>query len=90
MECREKAVRRKKFKELLGGSPKENKIALLKLLDGEKSAYRDSVILNSAAAILISGKTSNLLDGAELASESIDSGAAKFKLDSLIKATNGY
>ena len=37
-----------------------------------------------------SGTFQNLLDGAELASESIDSGAAKFKLDSLIKATNGY
>ena len=77
------------FKELMGGSPSENKLALFKLLEGEKSAYRDSVILNSAAAILIAGRASNLSEGAELASESIDSGAARTKLKKLIKATNG-
>ena len=78
----------RKFKDLLGGSPSENKVALFNLLQGEKSTYRDSVILNSAAAIFISGKASNLREGAELASESIDSGAARLKLESLIKATN--
>ena len=48
------------FTSLIGGDPAYNASKLLSVLSGEKSAYRDSVILNSAAAIYISGKVRNL------------------------------
>ena len=52
------------------------------------SAYRDSVIFNSAAALVISGKAKTLIKGAELAKQSIDSGSAKLKLEALVDFTN--
>ena len=55
------------------------------LLSGKKSAYRDSVILNSAAAIYISGKVDNLEMGINEATKSIDKGTALSKLNELIK-----
>ncbi len=76
------------LKEIIGGSPNHNKTALLSLLNGEKSAYRDSVLLNSSATLFISGKANNLEHGAILAANSIDSGAAKLKLHDLIDFTN--
>ena len=61
---------------------------LLSLLDGVSSAYRDSVIFNSAAALVISGRAKTLIEGAELAKQSIDSGSAKLKLEALVDFTN--
>ena len=75
------------FEDILGGTPEENGIAFRALLDGEKSAYRDAVLLNAAAALLVAGKVDNLKDGAKLAAHSIDSGAAKGKIEALAKAT---
>ncbi|TRD20809.1 anthranilate phosphoribosyltransferase [Palleronia caenipelagi] len=75
------------FEEILGGSPEENGRAFRALLAGEASAYRDAVLLNSAAALLIAGKVSDLKDGAKLAAESIDSGAAKSKVEGLAKVS---
>jgi len=68
-----------------GGGPAENAIALGALLDGEPSAYRDVVVLNAAAALLVSGEAPDLKQGAAIATQSIDSGAAKAKLESLKK-----
>ena len=76
------------LKEIIGGSPEHNKNALLSLLGGVSSAYRDSVIFNSAAALVISGRTKTLIKGAELAKQSIDSGRAKLKLEALVDFTN--
>ena len=45
-----------KLSEILGGSPDENAAELKGLLEGKKSAYRDAVLLNSAAALMIAGK----------------------------------
>ncbi|HBQ35956.1 MAG TPA: anthranilate phosphoribosyltransferase [Rhodobacteraceae bacterium] len=75
------------FEDITGGSPKENGIAFAALLNGEKSAYRDAVLLNSAAALLIAGKVSDLRGGVEIAVNSIDSGAAKKKVEQLAKIT---
>ena len=58
---------------------------LKSLLSGKKSAYRDSVILNSAAAIYISGMVDNLEMGINEATKSIDKGTALSKLNELIK-----
>ena len=76
------------FESILGGTPSENATALRALLDGAPGAYRDAVLLNAAAALLIAGKVSTLPDGARLAAISIDSGAAKAKVAALAKLTN--
>ncbi len=75
------------FEEIKGGTPAQNAAALSALLDGQPSAYRDAVVLNAAAALTIAGDGDDLQAGAERAKESIDSGAAKAKLEALAKAT---
>ena len=77
------------FADILGGSPAENAAAFRALLDGAKGAYRDAVLLNSAAALLVADKVKSLPEGVEIASESIDSGAAKTKLEGLARVTLG-
>ena len=68
-----------------GGTPEDNARALRALLAGEKSAYRDMVVYNAAAALVIAEHVENLADGAAHAVESIDSGAAKACLEGLIE-----
>lgn len=70
--------------ELHGGSAVENAAALRRLLDGETGAYRDIVLINSAAALLVAGKASDLKEGAKLAGAAIDTGEAREKLNKLI------
>ncbi len=74
--------------ELTGGTPEVNAAALTRLLDGEKGAYRDVVLLNAAAAFLIGDKVETLRDGVDLAAAVIDDGRAKRALAGLIAATN--
>ncbi|MCK8482471.1 anthranilate phosphoribosyltransferase [Aliiroseovarius sp. S2029] len=73
---------------ILGGEPAENAAAFRALLAGEASAYRDAVLLNAAAALVIADKATNLKEGVGLAAESIDSGAAKAKIDALAALTS--
>ncbi len=75
------------FDEILGGTPAENAAAFHALLDGTPSAYRSAVVLNTAAALVIAGKASDLKSGAEQATSAIDSGAAKAKLQAYVAAT---
>lgn len=77
------------FKDILGGTPAENAQAFRALLAGEQSAYRDAVLLNAAAAILVAGKVDDLKQGVEVAKESIDSGAAKSAVEKLAAVTSG-
>ncbi len=77
------------FSDILGGSPEENAIAFTALLDGAPGAYRDAVLLNSAAALKVAGKVSDLKDGVALAKESIDTGAAKAKIKAVAQITHG-
>jgi anthranilate phosphoribosyltransferase len=76
------------FEDIIGGTPEENGVAFAALLDGVPSAYRDAVLLNSAAALVVADKASTLREGVEMARESIDSGAAKSKLKALAKLTS--
>ncbi len=78
----------RKFEEIAGGTPSQNAAALTSLLNGEPSAYRDAVLLNASAAIVVAGDGDDLKDGVARAAASIDSGAAKAKLNALAKATN--
>lgn len=60
-----------------GGDPAHNAKALAALLDGEPSAYRETVKFNAAAALVVAGRTENWAEAAQSAAETIDSGAAK-------------
>ncbi len=75
------------FEAILGGTPTENGVAFKALLHGEHGAYRDAVLLNAAAALLVADKVSDLLTGAELARDSIDSGAALRAVQTLARIT---
>ena len=68
------------FEAIVGGTPDENAVAFRALLDGAPSAYRDAVLLNSAAALVVADAASDLKTGVEMARESIDSGKAKEKI----------
>lgn len=76
------------FEAIVGGTPEFNAAALAALLAGEKSAYRDAVLLNSAAALVVADKADTLKQGVEIAAESIDSGKAREKLALLAKITS--
>ncbi|HTR86510.1 MAG TPA: anthranilate phosphoribosyltransferase [Reyranella sp.] len=69
-------VKRATIAELKGADPAHNAEAIKKVLAGERNAFRDIVLLNSAAALMVAGKAKTLKEGAELAAQSIDSGKA--------------
>ena len=64
-----------------GGDAIFNAAALARLLAGEAGPYRDAVLLNAAAALIVADKADGWEDGAALAADAIDSGAAKTLLD---------
>lgn len=72
-------------KDLVGGEPAENAKTTQSLLRGEKGPKRDIVLLNAAFAIMAGGKANSPQEGIALAAESIDSGNALKKLESLAK-----
>jgi anthranilate phosphoribosyltransferase len=75
------------FKAIAGGTPKENAAALRALLEGAPSAYRDAVLLNAAAALVVAERANTLQEGVGLARKSIDSGAALDKAGRLAELT---
>ena len=76
------------FEAILGGTPDHNARAFAALLAGEPSAYRDAVLLNAAAALVIAGRAARLPDGVELARDSLDSGRARQKVEGLARITS--
>ena len=74
--------------DIKGGDPQHNAAALTALLDGARSAYRDIVLLNSAAALIVADKVETLKDGAALAAQAIDSGQARETLKKLVAVSN--
>ncbi|MCR8828090.1 anthranilate phosphoribosyltransferase [Pseudosulfitobacter koreensis] len=75
------------FEEIVGGTPEQNATAFNALLDGAPSAYRDAVLLNSAAALVVADAAADLKTGVEMARTSIDSGAARAKIAAVAKIT---
>lgn len=73
------------FADVRGGAPAENAAALRALLGGARSAYRDAVLLNAAAALVIADKARDLSEGVGMAAASIDGGAAKGKAEALAR-----
>ncbi|MCG3267546.1 anthranilate phosphoribosyltransferase [Yoonia sp. I 8.24] len=76
------------FRDIIGGTPVENADALRALLDGATGAYRDAVLLNAAAALVVADKAAALPEGVEIARDSIDSGKAKHAVETLARITS--
>ena len=74
--------------DLKGGDPVFNAQAIRNLLAGVNGAYRDVVLLNAAAALLVSEKVETLREGVELAGQVIDDGRAALALERLVQASN--
>ena len=76
------------IEEIKGGDAKFNAAAMTALLSGQQSAYRDTVLFTSAAALMVAGKVDNLKEGAAVAAESLDSGKARAALDRMIEISH--
>ena len=74
--------------DIVGGTPKENAEITRAILSGEKGPKRDTVLLNSGAALYIAKKAPTFGEGIELAAELIDSGKATAKLGEFVAASN--
>ena len=81
-------LKRASLEDLRGGSPADNAAALRRLLAGEPGAYRDIVLLNAAAGLLVADHVETLSEGIEAAAASIDSGKAATALDRLVAITS--
>ena len=74
---------------LAGGDTATNAQIIRRILDGEPGPRRDFVCINAAAALVAAGRAADFKEGARLAAESIDSGAAREKLHALIAFSQG-
>src|SRR5438309_5706097 len=72
-----------------GGDTKANAEIIRRILDGERSARRDVVLLNSAAALVVAGRADGISQAMPLAAESLDSGKAREKMTKLVEFTSG-
>ncbi len=82
-------LKRGRLEDLKGGDPAHNAAALRALLDGYHSPYRDVVLLNAAAALVVADRAEDLRTGVRLAAEAIATGRAKATLDTLVSVSNG-
>jgi anthranilate phosphoribosyltransferase len=78
---------RARLEDISGGDAAANAAIIRSVLDGTQSARRDVVLLNAAAALVAAGKANHLSDAVPLAVESIDSNAAKKKLNDIVHFT---
>lgn len=85
----EAGLKRYEIKDILGGTPEENAQAIHALFDGAPGGYRDIVLLNAAAALIVAERATSLREGAEMAAAALDSGAAKQTLAKLVAVSNG-
>jgi anthranilate phosphoribosyltransferase len=76
--------------DIKGGTPPENAAAIRATFGGAPGAFRDIVLLNAAAALLIAEKCKNLRDGALRAAAAIDNGGALQALDRLVAVSHSY
>jgi anthranilate phosphoribosyltransferase/anthranilate synthase/phosphoribosyltransferase len=72
---------------IAGGDAGHNAAALTAMLAGERGAYRDTILFNAAAALIVAGKTISLEEGVAMAARAIDSGAAAAALQRLKSAS---
>jgi anthranilate phosphoribosyltransferase len=79
---------RAKPEALRGGDAETNAAAMMSVLKGNKSPYRDIAVFNAAAALVVAGRAKDLKTGAIMAAKSLDSGEAEGRLDRLIAVSN--
>lgn len=84
VEPEEFGMKRGTLEEIAGGDAMQNAAIIREVLAGKKSACRDVVLLNSAAALVAAGKVDHIAQGVPLAAHSIDAGAAAEKLEALV------
>ena len=87
-DCAQAGLAHAPVEAIRGGDAAHNAAALRALLMGAPGPYRDAVLLNSAAALLIAGEVADWRDGVEEAAEAIDKGLAKALLDCWIAAVH--
>ena len=81
-------LRKVRPEALRGGDAAANAQAVLNVLKGKASAFRDVALFNAAAALVVAGKAKDLKDGLHAAAHSVDSGEAEGRLDRLIVVSN--
>jgi len=81
-------LKRASLADIKGGDGKHNAEALKALFAGAKGAYRDIVLLNAGAALMVAERAASIKEGVELSGRALDSGAAQTKLAELITASN--
>ncbi len=81
-------LKRASLEDLRGGTPQQNAVALRAVLAGEPGAYRDIVLLNAAAGLLVADHVETLAEGIEASAASIDSGKAAVALERLAAITS--
>lgn len=81
-------LQRHDIAHLRGGTPEQNAAEMRLVLDGVPGALRDFTLVNAGAALVAWGAAADIREGAALAAKSIDSGAARERLDAFVAATN--
>lgn len=79
---------RSKIEHIQGGSKEENAVITLSVLNGEKGPRRDIVLMNSAVALIVAGRTEDFKSVFGMAEDSIDSGRALKKLEEVKRVSN--
>jgi anthranilate phosphoribosyltransferase len=75
--------------DLKGGDPAHNAAAIRRLLAGEPGPFRDIVLINAGAALMLADKASDIAEGAKLAAEAIDDGRGLAALDRMVSISRG-
>jgi anthranilate phosphoribosyltransferase len=88
LEPEQMGFARCRLEELHGGNAEESAVIVKSVLQGDQGSPRNVVLLNSGAALYVSGSAATLQEGIRLGAESIDSGRARQKLDQLVEMTN--
>ena len=83
-------LKRAPIEEIAGGDATANAAIIREILNGKKSAHRDVVLLNAAAALVAAGTTDHLAQALAIGAESIDTGAAGTRLAALVRFTNEH
>lgn len=83
-------IPRASLNEIQGGDARQNASIIMRILDGEKGARRDVVLLNAAAALVAGNAATDFGHGIDLARDSLDSGRALDKLNRLVELTTSF
>ncbi len=87
LDAQDYGLTRARADELAGGTPEENAEAMRQLFAGAHGAYRDIVVLNSAAALVVADHAQDIAEGLHQADQALSSGAAAKVLDQLAALT---